>query len=139
MKDFRNAGAVIAILFKVLSPTVLVCTDFFASAGVPGCLAGIGVIPKHEGRPRGTAESGLAIGAREPRALGGQLVDIRCLAEFVPVTTQSSSSEVVRDDEENVGLVPGTKRISGQEDEEREGTKGHPSRFSWFSTRLGIL
>ena len=104
MKDFRNAGAVIAVLFEVLGPTVLVCADFLASAGVPGGLACIGVIPKHEGCPRWPAESGLAIGPGEPGALGGQLVDIRCLAEFVPVTTKSSRSEVVRDDEENVGF-----------------------------------
>jgi len=120
MKDFRNAGAVIAILFEVLGPTVLVSTDFFASAGVPGCLACIGVIPKHEGCPRGSAESGLAIGTREPGALRGQPVDIRCLAELVPVTTQSSRSEVVRDHEENVELVPGAQRAGGQEGEDSE-------------------
>ena len=117
MKDFRNAGAVIAILFEVLSPAVFVCTDFLTSARVTCCLAGIGVISKHEGCPRRTAESGLAIGPSEPGALRGQPVDVRCLAEFVPVTTQSSRSEIVRDDEENVGLVPGTKRTNGQEQE----------------------
>ncbi len=129
MKDFRNAGAVIAILFKVLGPTIFICTDFLASTGVARRLAGIRIISKHEGCPRWPADSGLAIGPREPGALGGQPVDIRCLAEFVPVTPQGSRSEVVRDDEENVGLVLGAKRASGQEDEESEGTKGYSSRF----------
>ena len=112
MKDFRNAGAVIAILFEVLGPTILVYTDFFTSARVTRCLAGIGVISKHEGCPRRTAESGLAIGPSEPGTLRGQSVDVRCLAEFVPVTTQSSRSEVVGDDEENVVVLAGIQGCS---------------------------
>ena len=106
MKDFRNAGAVIAIFFEVLGPTVLVFSDFLASAGVARRLAGIRIISEHEGCPRRPAESGLAIRPREPGALRGQTVDVRCLAEFVPVTTQGSRSEVIGYDEEHVGLVP---------------------------------
>ena len=120
MKDFRNAGAVIPVLAEILGPTVLVRPDSTAPAGVSGCLACIGVISEHEGRPRWPAESGLAIGPSEPSALRGQPIDIRCLAEFVPVATQSSRREVVRDDEENVQLVPGAKRANGQEGEESE-------------------
>jgi len=57
----------------------------------------------------------LAIRPREPGALRGQTVDVRCLAEFVPVTTKSSRSEVVRYDEENVELVLGGNERGSQE------------------------
>ena len=81
--------ALIPVLAEILTELSLSAPTSFARWCIR-LLACIGVISEHEGRPRWPAESGLAIGPSEPSALRGEPIDIRCLAEFVPVATRQS-------------------------------------------------
>ena len=73
----------------------------------------------HHGRPGGYAGRHRGVGVGEPRAPGGQVIQVRGFHHGMPVATQTVAAHLVRHDEYDIGtghvkFAPGsTKRYNG--------------------------
>ena len=94
------------------------------------------IVTGHERRPRGTTVGSLAVGTSETRPAGGNTVNIRCLADLVPVTGKGRGSQVVRDNEQHVHF-PGFCCLSGKRHADWPQEGGNHNR--WYQAGHGGL
>jgi len=103
MIDFAYPCRMIAMVAEVLGPGRSI-PNGGARAFIAQYAGRMRIVPGHKRSPRWPAIGALAVSFGKSGALGRQFVDIGGLANLVSIAGQGSVSQVIRDDEENVGF-----------------------------------
>ena len=81
-----------------------------------------GMQPGHQHAARGRTHGLARVELCKPHALGGKTVKMRCQDELLPVTAEFTVTEIVGEDEDDVGL-----RLLGERDS-RDPEEPHEKR-----------